>query len=86
MLSTFQIGRGHPKKDVEEALEFAEDNGWTVESPRPGHPWRRATCGRDGHDCLIWIWSTPRNPGNHARRIRRAVYRCGEKREENEDG
>jgi hypothetical protein len=69
----------HPKKEVEESLEFAESHGWTVESPRPGHPWGRATCSRVGHDCLVWIWSTPKVAGNHAKQIRRAVYRCEEK-------
>lgn len=29
-----------------------------------------------GHDCLVWIWSTPRNAANHGKQIRRAVYRC----------
>lgn len=69
----------HPKKEVEEALEFAEAHRWLVESPRPGHPWGRATCGRPGHDCLVWIWSTPRNAANHSKQIRRAVYRCDAK-------
>jgi hypothetical protein len=26
--------------------------------------------------CSISIWSTPRNPANHAKQIRRAVTRC----------
>lgn len=74
----------HPKKEVEDSLEFAESHAWTVEAPRPGHPWGKATCGREGHDCLVWIWSTPRNAGNHARQIRRAVYRCTEKEGDDE--
>ena len=40
----------HPKKEVEEALEFAEAHGWLVKSPRPGHPWGKAMCEREGHD------------------------------------
>lgn len=60
-------------------LEFAESRGWTVEAPRPGHPWGKAVCGREGHHCLVWIWSTPKVPVNHARQIQRAVYRCSEK-------
>jgi hypothetical protein len=27
----------------------------------------------------VWIWSTPKVAGNHAKQIRRAVYRCEEK-------
>jgi hypothetical protein len=75
----------HPKKEVEEALEFAEARGWLVESPRPGHPWGKATCGREGHDCLVWIWSTPKSAANHAKRIQRAIYRCDAKEEEGDD-
>jgi hypothetical protein len=29
--------RRHPKKDVEGALRYAEEAGWTVESTVPGH-------------------------------------------------
>ena len=74
----------HPKKEVEEALGFAEAHGWQVEAPRPGHPWGKTTCQRQGHDCLVWIWSTPRNPANHGRQIRRAVYGC-ERKEVDDD-
>jgi hypothetical protein len=80
------VGRPrHPKKEVEEALGFAESHGWQVDSPRSGHPWGKATCEREGHDCLVWIWSTPKVPGNHAKQIRRAVYSC-ERKEEDNDG
>jgi len=37
-----------------------------------------------GHDCLVWIWSTPRVAGNHAKQIRRAVYSC-ERKEADDD-
>lgn len=64
----------HGKKDVEAALRFAEENGWTV-TPKPsGHAWGRAQCGEG---CSVSVWSTPKNPGNHANAIRRAVTnRC----------
>lgn len=75
----------HPKKEVEEILELAETRGWLVESPRPGHPWGKATCRREGHDCLVWIWSTPKDPANHAKQIRRAVNRCDAKEDEGDD-
>jgi len=74
----------HPKKEVEEALDFAEAHGWQIESPRPGHPWGKAICERAEHDCLVWIWSTPRVPANHAKQIRRAIYNC-ERKEEDDD-
>ena len=67
-----QRGR-HPKKDVEEALRGAEVEGWTVERTAAGHRWGVARCG---WGCSVSIWSTPRNPGNHAKALARAVKRC----------
>lgn len=64
----------HAKKDVETALNFAEEHGWTVTPKSSGHAWGKAECGKG---CIIAIWSTPKNPGNHAKTIRRAVTnRC----------
>lgn len=66
----------HPKKDVEKALQFAEDNRWTV-SPKNktgGHTWGFMICPT-GEDRAS-IWSTPTNEGNHANQLRRAVIRC----------
>lgn len=63
----------HSKKEVEAALRYAESQGWTVTPTSSGHRWGKAECGRG---CVISIWSTPRNPGNHAKQIRRAVDRC----------
>jgi hypothetical protein len=67
----------HPKKDVEAALQDAEDNGWTVVPKSSGHSWGTMHCpgGRGG--CRIQpIWSTPKNPGNFANKLRRAVTAC----------
>jgi hypothetical protein len=69
--------RRHPKKEVEEALREAESVGWRVEATVPGHRWGVMRCpeiSRDG--CQASIWSTPRNPGNHAKQLRRALTRC----------
>ena len=66
----------HPDKDVEKALQFAEANGWTVAKRKggAGHAWGRAICPDDS--CSVAIWSTPRNSGDHANDIRRAIRRC----------
>jgi hypothetical protein len=67
----------HPKKDVEQALRFAEDNGWTVVPTASGHRWGEMKCLHEGRDaCRVSIWSTPKNPGNHANRIRQRVRNC----------
>lgn len=69
------VGRArHPKKQVEDALVYAEGKGWTVNKrDGRGHAWGVAHCGGD---CTVWIWSTPANPDNHARQIRRAIDSC----------
>lgn len=65
----------HPKKDVEKALQYAEEHGWTIEpKKKKGHNWGRAWCPE--REDSAWIFSTPRNPGDHANFIRRSVIRC----------
>jgi hypothetical protein len=66
----------HPKKEVEEALKYAEAHGWAIHR-RSGHAWGQGWC--PAHACLFAIWSTPRNSGNHAKQIRREVIRCPHK-------
>ncbi|HWE64620.1 MAG TPA: hypothetical protein VHB98_23130 [Chloroflexota bacterium] len=68
-----RIGGRHPKKDVEVALVYAHEHGWTVAQTVAGHRWGVARCGKG---CSVSVWSTPKNPGNHARAIRRAVDNC----------
>lgn len=71
----------HPKKEVEEALRYAERNGWRVEIGG-GHAWGKLYCPyndkecRCGIHCITSVWSTPKNPGNHANAIRRVVDNC----------
>ncbi|MBW3579216.1 MAG: hypothetical protein KY462_16085 [Actinobacteria bacterium] len=69
--------RRHPKKEVEAALRYAEDRGWTVVPTAGGHRWGYMRCPqrtRQGHQESVW--STPRNSDLHAARLRRAVDRC----------
>jgi hypothetical protein len=71
----------HPKKEVEEALRLAEDQGWRVEAGG-SHAWGRMYCPyndpecRCGEFCITSIWSTPKNAGNHARQLKRVVDNC----------
>jgi len=73
--------KAHPSKEIETALRYAEQHGWEV---RQGgaHAWGRMYCPynskdcRCGEFCISSIWSTPRNPVNHARQIQRVVNRC----------
>ena len=71
----------HPKKEVEEALRHAERLGWRIEVGG-SHAWGRIYCPfndercRCGEFCITSVWSSPKNPGNHARALRRVVDNC----------
>ena len=68
----------HPNKDIQAALAYAGTKGWRFEkSSARAHAYGRLYCHhaeRDG--CKMSIWSTPRNPTNFAKAIRRAVDAC----------
>lgn len=72
----------HPKKEVEQALRYGEENQWTVEQTASGHSWGVARCEKG---CKVAVWSTPKNPGNHAKGIRRAVDKCPHQKREKEE-
>jgi len=78
----------HPKKEIEAALRHAALHGWRVEQAKGnGHAWGRIYCPdndkecRCGEFCVSSVWSTPKNPGNHANAIRRIVDNCSHQRE-----
>jgi hypothetical protein len=62
-------------KHVREAIEYAEKHGWTIRLPK-GHSYG-ALLAPDGRTRKS-VWSTPRNPDNHARDIERLVDRVAE--------
>ncbi|MDA1049533.1 MAG: hypothetical protein O3C40_03515 [Planctomycetota bacterium] len=68
----------HPNKHIREAIEYAEQHGWTfVKASARAHIYGTLYCPlrtRDGHRQPVY--STPRSPENHARRIREAVNNC----------
>ncbi|MGB4345872.1 MAG: hypothetical protein WBJ21_05705 [Burkholderiaceae bacterium] len=71
----------YPNKEVEKVLRIAEDNGWRVVQGG-SHAWGKIYCPykdlecRCGEFCIASIWSTPRNPDNHARALLRVVMNC----------
>jgi hypothetical protein len=67
----------HPNSDIEMAVKFAEAKGWRYVHSN-GHAWGRLFCslGQRGGCPIISVWSTPKNPFNHARQIRRRVSKC----------
>lgn len=55
----------HPKKDVEKALTRAEKEQLKVEQNKRGHRWGSVGC-QDTDHAKKSVWSTPRNPTDHA--------------------
>ena len=73
----------HPNKEVEEAVAYAESRKWTWR--KQGH-WGRIYCAHADRDgCQFGVNSTPKNAGNHARQIIRAVDRCPHQKNEAAD-
>lgn len=71
----------HTLKDIESALVHAETQGWRIEIGG-AHAWGKMYCPyndeecRCGIHCITSIWSTPKNPGNFAKALRRVVDNC----------
>lgn len=77
--------RRHPRGEIEDALEYAEQKGWDVMPTSSGHRWGVMRCREHSREgCQISIWSTPRSTGNHAAALRRAVERCPHEEESND--
>ncbi len=72
------LRKQHPNKEIEAAIQYAEAHGWRYKKAgNSAHAWGRLLClleTREG--CMMSIWSTPRNPYNHAEQIRRRVNQC----------
>lgn len=68
----------HPKKEVQEAIEYAVSENWRIiETGNSSHAFCRLygpEKSRDG--CKVSVWSTPRNEKGHARQIKRQIDRC----------
>lgn len=78
----------HPKKEIHEALQYAILKGWVIIESKKGHCWGIIRCPHGRGGCQKSIWSTPRNPGDHAKDIKRFVDKCPHMAEElmnNED-
>ncbi len=71
----------HQNKEIAAALEYAVSKGWRIVEGG-SHAWGQMYCPyndkecRCGEFCRASIWSTPKNPQNHAKQIRRIVDNC----------
>lgn len=73
----------HPDKDIEAAVAYAESKKWTFKNAgKSAHAWGILKCPKNKKDCrcgefcITSIWSTPKNPKNHAKQIVRIVDNC----------
>lgn len=66
----------HPHKEIEKVVAYAESVGWRIASAH-GNAWCYLYCPKaDRSGCKVGVWSTPKNPENHARQVRRQVDSC----------
>ena len=67
----------HPNKEIRAVLATAAAAGWIVKkSGARAHAWGTIRCGFGHQKCWMAIYSTPRNPQNHAKQIQRKVLAC----------
>lgn len=75
------MGKKHPNPDIRAPIQHAEENGWRIKIGG-AHAWGKLYCPYNSEDCrcgefcIMSIHSTPRNPTNHAKQIRRVVDKC----------
>lgn len=55
----------HPKKEINDALDYADQLGFGVEQTAAGHKWGRITCSCRA---MLSVWSTPKIPSTMADR------------------
>lgn len=71
----------HPNKEIDAVIRYAKTKGWTVKTAG-GHAWGILKCPRNSTDCRcglfcrMSIWTTPKNPGNFARRLKKKIDGC----------
>lgn len=84
------MAKKHPSKEIQAALKYAEKKGWRI-ALGGSHAWGKIYCPnndqqcRCGEFCITSVWSTPRNPTNHARQLRRVVDNCIHQNKTNDD-
>ena len=70
------MAKHHPNKEVSDAIDQALGLGWRF-ILGSGHVFGTLMCPEESRTgCRITVFSTPKNPGNHARWIRRQVEAC----------
>jgi len=68
----------HPNKHIRKSIQYSESLGWRVtKAGGQAHIWGKLLCPANRRGgCIIKVYSTPRNPENHAKTIRLAIDDC----------
>jgi hypothetical protein len=76
------MAKNHPNADISDVIEYALSLGWRY-TLSGGHAHGQLWChfGQRG-GCRYSVWSTPRNPVQHARWLRKKVDACPHPAEE----
>lgn len=64
----------HPKKQHKKLLRQAEKEGWRIVKLGSGHAWGQLRCSYGC--CDVSVNSTPKNPDNDVKRLRKRMNRC----------
>lgn len=75
----------HSNKEIEAALTHAKEKGWSIIRSKKGHCWGIIRCPHGYGGCQKSIWSTLKNPQDHAKAIRRFVDKCPHEQLESEE-
>ena len=71
----------HPNKEIDAVIRYARTKGWSVKAAG-GHAWGILKCPQNSVDCRcgqfcrMSVWSSPKNPGNFARRLQHKIDAC----------
>lgn len=65
----------HTNKEIRQAIQYALDKGWHFRESN-GHAFGRLYCELGHTEHQMSVWSTPRNPVNHAKQIIAFVGKC----------
>lgn len=81
------MAKKHPNKHIAQAIQYALKKGWTIkEAGNSAHAFGILLCPSQSRSgCKISIFSTPRNPENHAKQIKKIVDKCTHQEDQNED-
>ena len=71
----------HTSKEIEAVIQELEALGWDLIDGK-GHVWGILRCPANDKECRygtfynMWVWSTPQNPHQNAKKVRQKALSC----------